>query len=217
MRVLSGMTRSADPSHKFEGADMDSNPIFQALTCGGFGVGVVAGAQRGNKEGGWELRTALWVEDGNRVSGVVDEELLTGLVFLTEYHVLAASPAPVEFAEAGVAVTVGMILVIFLPPQLQCQMTVTLEFLVQTSKVWDGPMAFIDAPWRRPEQNLLQPGIIPAFGQRPDDPGRLRPFQIVINRCLSDRAAAGDLVAAIALTRIGAGEPRGAFAWTTSR
>jgi hypothetical protein len=43
-------------------------------------------------------------------------------------------------------------------------MAVTLEFLVQTGKVWDGSVAFIDAPWRRPEQGLLQPDIIPAFG-----------------------------------------------------
>src|SRR5438105_1075079 len=109
----------ADTLHKFEGANMGSNPIFQPLTGRGFGVGVVAGTQRGNKEEGRELRTTPWVEDGDRASSVVDEELLTGLVFLTKHHVQMASPAPVEFAEACVAVTVGMILVIFLPPQLQ--------------------------------------------------------------------------------------------------
>jgi hypothetical protein len=63
--------------HKFEGADMGSNPIFQALTGRGFGVGVVAGAQRGNKEEGRQLGTSLWVEDGDRVPSVIDEELLT--------------------------------------------------------------------------------------------------------------------------------------------
>lgn len=62
--------------------------------------------------------------DRNRVAGIVDEQLLAGLVLLAEHHILLAPPALVEFAQACVAVTVGMILPIFLPPQLQRQVAV---------------------------------------------------------------------------------------------
>ena len=168
----------ADAPEEFKRADVGADPVLQLLVLGSFGVGVVAGSQYGDKERGGELWTTSWVIDGNGISGVVDEKLLAGLVLLAEHHVQVASPTLVEFAQARVAVTVGMILVVLLPPQLQRQMAVGLEFFVQKGKVGDGSVALIDAPRRRPKQGFLQSGLIPAFGQRPADTGRLRSFQV---------------------------------------
>jgi hypothetical protein len=64
----------ADTLHKFDGADMGSNPIFQSLTGRGFGVGVVAGTQRGHKEGGPE-RTSERGQTLQRRSGLQEIDL----------------------------------------------------------------------------------------------------------------------------------------------
>jgi hypothetical protein len=131
--------------------------------------------------------------EGNRRPGVIDEELLPGLVFLPQHHVQLLPPLLVEFAEPAVAVAVGVSLPILLPGQLQRQMGIPLEFFMETRKIRSGLVAVVDAPRGPPEQGRFQLALLPAFWQRPTDTRRLRAFQVFINRAVPDRAAAGDL------------------------
>ena len=55
------------------------------------------------------IRSALRVMDGNRIPGVIDEELFASLVLVAEHHVQTTAPAMVEFAEAAVAEALGMV------------------------------------------------------------------------------------------------------------
>jgi hypothetical protein len=133
-------------AQEFEGAHVGAEPILQALAGGGFGVGVVAGAEHGHKESRGADRAALRVVDGKGRSGVIHKELLACLMVLAQHHVQMPPPAPVEFAEAAVAVAVRVSLTVFFPDQLQRQMAMALEFLVKMGKVRGGPALFVDAP-----------------------------------------------------------------------
>ena len=75
----------------------------------GFGIGIVAAAQNSDKDESRMIRSALRVMDGNRIPGVIDEELFASLVLVAEHHVQTTAPAMVEFAEAAVAEALGMV------------------------------------------------------------------------------------------------------------
>jgi len=99
-----------DTLKQFEGANVGADPILQLLALGGFGVSIVAGPQDRHEDRSLALRATLRVVEGDGVPGVVDEELLAGLVLLPQHHVQLLPPAPVEFTEpaVGVAVRVGL-------------------------------------------------------------------------------------------------------------
>lgn len=63
--------------------------------------------------------SAAGIVNRNGVAGPVDEQLLAGLVFLPKHHFLFAPPALVQFAEARVAIAVGLRLAILFPKQRQ--------------------------------------------------------------------------------------------------
>ena len=182
-----------DALKKFEGPDVGADPILQLLALGGFGVGVVAGPQDGDEDRGWALRTTLRVVDGDRVPGVVNEELLAGLVLLSQHHVQLLPPLLIELAEPAVGIAVGIRLAILFPGQLQRQVRMALEFFVESRKIRSGLATLVGAPWRSSEQSLFQPAIIPAFRKRPSDARRLGAFQIFVNGSVSDGATAGNL------------------------
>ena len=72
--------RSTD---EFQGTDMRVDPARQILASAGFGKGVTAGAQNGDKQRGLEIHLAgLPVIDGYPVSGIINEELFSGAVFV---------------------------------------------------------------------------------------------------------------------------------------
>src|SRR5439155_15309855 len=65
---------------------------------------------------------------------------------------------------------------------------------MKARKVGRGPAGF--AEQGMPEQRLFQPGLIPAFRQRPADPRRPSAFQAIRNARLRDRTTASDLILA---------------------
>lgn len=66
-----------------EHADMRPNPVGQCLGPGRLGVGVVGGAQHGDEELGGPHGAGGGIADGQRLAGVVDEDLVAGQVGLT--------------------------------------------------------------------------------------------------------------------------------------
>jgi hypothetical protein len=59
--------------------------------------------------------------DGNGGTGPIQKQLLAGPVLLAQHHILLFSPAAIELAEVRVAEAVRMLLMVFLPEQLQRQ------------------------------------------------------------------------------------------------
>ena len=73
-----------------------ADPAGQILASGGFGEGVIAGAKHGDQQGCFEIQFAApGIIDRNLVAGVIDEQPLSGAVFLPQNHVQLASPVPV--------------------------------------------------------------------------------------------------------------------------
>src|ERR1700685_1550189 len=63
-------------------------------------------------------RTTTRIMDRYRCSCPIHEQLLAGLVLLSQHHILFPSPALVQLAEAAVLVAVGIRLPVILPQQL---------------------------------------------------------------------------------------------------
>jgi hypothetical protein len=79
--VLSGIATSGAPP-KNSKAHMRVNPARQILASSGFGKGITAGTQNGDKERSLEVHFAgLLVIDGYLV-GIIDEQLLSGAIFV---------------------------------------------------------------------------------------------------------------------------------------
>ncbi len=195
---------------------MSPQPVFQSLAPSGFGVGAVAGAQHGHEDGGFALRSALRVKDGDGVAGVIDEELFARLVLVAQHHIQMAVPAMIEFREAAVALAVGVVLAVFLPLQEQRQAAVGLKFLVKVREVRRGPLGFrraldgftlngVTPNGLAPSgssvtgmrvERFFQPRLVPAFLKRPSDARRPGPGEAIRNTGLRDRTTASDLILA---------------------
>src|ERR1700687_1210720 len=111
-----------------------------------------------------------WVVDRDGGPRPIDEQLLAGLVFLTQYHVLLAPPALKQLAETGVAIAVRVGLTVFLPKQLRGQVWMHLPLLVKLGKVRHRQRGGA-SPWWTAEQGRLQPVFVPILPKRPRDPG----------------------------------------------
>src|SRR5690349_5243119 len=80
--------RAPDELEGAQGAD----PIGEALRPGGLGVGVTAGPEDRDEDGGGAHFAGGRVVNRDRVAGVVHEEFLAGSMLVTEYHVLTLQP-----------------------------------------------------------------------------------------------------------------------------
>ena len=107
-------------------ARRSADPIGEALRPGGFGIGVAAGAEHRDEHGRRAHFTGGWVVNRDRVTGVVDEQLLAGAMLVAEHDVLTLQPTAVQAAVAAVAVAVGPLFTVLLPEQLQGQVFVGL-------------------------------------------------------------------------------------------
>ena len=74
-------------AEEFEGTNVGADPVLQFLARGGFGVSVVAGPQDSDEDRGRPLRPAVRIMDGNRRTGVIDEELLSRRMLLAQHHI----------------------------------------------------------------------------------------------------------------------------------
>src|SRR4051812_5837353 len=75
-------------TEELQGAHMRVDPARQILASGGFGKGIAAGAQNGDKQRRLEIDFAgLPVIDGYLVSRIIDEQLLSGAVFVPQNYV----------------------------------------------------------------------------------------------------------------------------------
>src|SRR5438477_6444777 len=95
-------------------------------------------------------RATAWVVDRDRGSRPIDEQLLTGLVFLTQHHVLLPAPALKQLAETGMAIAVRVALPVLLPKQLLGQVCMYLQLPVKLGKIRHRQRGGA-SPWRTAE------------------------------------------------------------------
>jgi hypothetical protein len=108
-----------DPAEEGEGPGMAGDPVGDLLGAGGLGVGVVGGAQRGDEQLDRHHLAGGGVEEPRLLAGVVDEALVAGAVDLAHGEPAPLEPAPVQVAEARIAIAVGMPLQILQVQQLE--------------------------------------------------------------------------------------------------
>ena len=71
------------------------------------------------KSGLQNYLTSIWVEDGDRLPGLIDEELTTSQIPLQQANVKPLASALIQLEKIAVLVSVGVVLLVFVPPQLQ--------------------------------------------------------------------------------------------------
>ena len=107
--------------------------------------------------------TTARIVDRDGGSRPIDKQLLAGLVFLTQHHVLLAPPALKQLAETGIALAVRVGLPVLLPEQLLGQVWMHLPLLVKLGKVRHRQRSGA-SPWRTAEQGR------PPAALRPNPP-----------------------------------------------
>src|SRR5437016_768604 len=96
--------------------------------------------------------TTARVVDRDGGSRPIDEQLLAGLVFLSQHHVLLAPPALKQLAETGIAIAIRVGLPVLLPEQLLGQVWMQLPLLVKLGKIRHRQRCGA-SPWWTTEQS----------------------------------------------------------------
>jgi hypothetical protein len=96
------------PAQESEHTNVGANPVGQILAPMGLGVGAVAGAQHADEDLGIVDLARVWVNDGDRLTGRVDKDLLSTLGGEAHRWLQALGPLPIEGTELAVAIAVRM-------------------------------------------------------------------------------------------------------------
>ena len=99
--------------------DVGVDPVRQLLGRGRLGVGEAARPEHGDEQLDLPQLPRLPVDQGRPLPGEVDERLLAGAVDLPHRRPQPPRPLPVDPAELGVAVAVGVDPGVLLPQELQ--------------------------------------------------------------------------------------------------
>ncbi len=151
--------------HEFEGVGVRGHPVQELLGGEGLGVEVVRRPGDGDEQLGVECHLAgSLVIDGDRLAREVDEELLARPVLLAHDDVDLSPKGPIQVGELAVAVTVGMVLAVLEPEQLQGH-ALSPQLDVDVLPVWSGPDDPLRHDWR--EQQLLERVVVELVGERP--------------------------------------------------
>ena len=94
---------------------MRADPTGQFLIHRRLGEGVITRAQHGHEDSGLKLDLAVVrVMDRDRRTGVIDEHLFAGAMFVAQHQIQLLQPVPVELAETAITVT-GVVDPVFFP------------------------------------------------------------------------------------------------------
>jgi len=133
-------------AQELQSADMRADPAGKVLAACRFREGVTAGAQHGYEQRSLKIHLARpGIVNGDLVAGIIDEQFLSGAIFLPQNHIQLARPVTIQFAEVTVTIAVVMTFAIFFPNQLQCQVTMGLQLPADGGEI--GCLGF--APSRR--------------------------------------------------------------------
>jgi len=111
------------------------------LRPGGFGIGVVGGAEHGNKDLCLTDFPGRSVHHGCCLASIIDKQLLTGTVVLAHDHIQLAPPGAVVLAKPAVLITLGVGFPVFLPEQEQSDALFASQFLMHDRPI--GHTAYV--------------------------------------------------------------------------
>jgi len=133
------------------------------------------------------------VVNGHLQPGPIHEELLARRVDLAQNRIQCLGPVSIQLAELAAPVTLGVSLMVFLPQQLQRNALAPELFMHEVpvgqrfGRVTGGR---VTGRWA---QSFHELGIGDSFRQRPGQPGRCRPLEVIAHRTGWQATAAGNL------------------------
>jgi hypothetical protein len=129
--------------------------------------------------------------NGDGLAGIIDEELFPRPMFLPETDVDFLEPLAIEFTELAVLVSVGVLLLIFVPEELEGD---AFPFPLPVDLFHCGHLAFFlgEGVMRR-EEHIFQSGIIQLRGKGPGQVGLLGPINVFLSGTFPNTTAFGDL------------------------
>ena len=178
-----------------EHAHMRAGPVRQRLRPGRLGVGEVRSAEHADKNLRLTDLSRRRIGDPDPLARIVDERLLPGDVVLAHNGSQPPFEPTQQITEATVAVALGMDLSVFFPEDRHRHPR-TLQLARQGRPVRFGPppLALRDpGPSKQPGFQSLFGDVV---GQRPCQPGRPRPLQIVLDRRARHAKTSPDLARA---------------------
>ena len=181
-----------DPAICLVRPDVGEQPGLQVLATGGLHVEQPAAAEDRDEDLHLGDLAGGGVDEGHPVAGEVDEEPLPGGVLEAHHHVLPSQPLVVAEAELAVPPPIGMALSPLQPEQAEGDVPAPLQLAMHLPPVGDRPAREQGgAGWR--EQLRLDLRRVQLGGQRPAQPRRLRPAQVLVDGRPPEAGASSDL------------------------
>jgi hypothetical protein len=191
LHVASTNAAHRPKSHQseLEGPYMRLDPVPQVLRPGSLSIGVVAGAQHCDEHHRRANLAGLRVRHRHRLTRMIHEHLLPGVVLMPQHHVQAMLPLTVTFAVPTVGIALGVRLLVLLPQQLKGDILPALQFLMDRRPVRQRAI-IRGCDRRRWKQPPLQCNIVQIGRQRPTQTRRTQTDKIPLDGAfahLSDR------------------------------
>ncbi len=171
--------------------NMRGDPIRQALAEAGLGVGVVRGAEHGDKYLRNEHFAGEPIGHLHGVARIVDEQLLAGDMDLAQGRLEAASPFLVAFAEPRIAEAVGVCAAILLPQQHQRDVRAS-QLAMYERPIRLRTLVAGQIGGRRIQAVLELDIVIQLRWQRPGQAGAAGSVEVLADRALGQPQAAGN-------------------------
>ena len=182
-------------AEKAEHAHVGAGPVRQRLRPGRLGIGEVRGAEHADENLRLADLSRRRIGDPDPLARIVDERLLPGDVVLAHHGGQPPFETAKQIAEAAVAVTLRMDLSVFLPEDRHRDAR-TLQLARQGRPVRLGPPPLALRDPGPPIQPRFQSLVGDVVRQRPCQPGRRRPLQIVLDRRARHAKTSPDLARA---------------------
>ena len=164
-----------------EHAHMRAGPVRQLLRPGRLGISEVRSAEHANEYLRLMDFAGRRIDNPDPLARVVHERLFPGDVVLAHHRAQPSLEPAKQIAEPAVAVAVSVDLPIFLPKDHHRHpRPFQLARQGRPVRLDPPPLAGLDSS--APEQPQLQGIVGDIVRQRPRQPGRRRPFQIVLDR-----------------------------------
>src|SRR3990172_8305751 len=114
---------------------MGRDPAFNTLIPRGFHISIVAGSQNSHEDLSLPNLTRLRVCDGHGLSGIIDKQLLSRFVLLSQIDLKVLLPMIVMVIKLASLVAIRVYIFIFLPKQLHRD-TFLFQLLMNPLPIW---------------------------------------------------------------------------------
>ena len=191
------VVRDKDPrtaAQVFEAVHVRRHPLLQLLRGQRLGVREAGGAEHADEELPGILGAGLGVDHRDRLPGEVEEQLVASVVLVAKHHVEVTCPLPVVMDELGVLVPLRVALLVLHPEKLERDRGPA-ELTVDRGPVRHRPLGR-GRELPSGEELPLQVGVIDVIGERPADPGRGGPAQVLPHRRRANPGHQGHLAVA---------------------